>query len=87
LSNSISVALGGTDNTEAGLWATVNNAAASAEDRLTAVGSLINSINTSISTDTAAAQKALTDGATAAQSAIESANTAMQAGYTSQLEA
>ena len=77
LSNSIQVALGGTDNT----------ASATAEDRLTAVGSLINSINSAISTDTAAAQKALTDGAAASQAAIESANAAMQAGYTSQIEA
>ena len=74
LSNSISVALGGADNTQAGLWATVNDASALASDRLTAVGSLLDVINASISTDTAAAQQALAAGAQDAQKAIDALN-------------
>jgi len=87
LSNSISVALGGPDNTDATLWATVNDTSASAEDRLGAVGKLINNINNSIRADTAEAQRLLTEGATTSQAAIEGANRAMQEGYTAQLDA
>ena len=58
ISNSLRVMMGGTDNTEANLWSTVNNTTASAEDRLTAVSSLMDLINTSISADTTAAQAA-----------------------------
>ena len=72
LSNSLSVMLGGADNTEAGLWATVNSATATAEQRLTAVGSLMNLINGSITADTAAAQRLLTEGANAANTAAAS---------------
>jgi len=85
LSNSLSVMLGGTDNTESGLWATVNSATATAEDKLTAISQLMGIINTSITTDTAAAQKALTDGATAAADAINKANAAQQEAANTQL--
>ena len=69
LSNSLSVMMGGADNTEAGLWATVNSATATAEQRLGAVASLMGIINGSITSDTAAAQRLLTEGANAANTA------------------
>lgn len=87
LSNSIGVMLGGTDNTEAGLWATVNNASATAEDKLSAISSLMGIINSSITADTQEAQRLLTEGARQAQTAIEEANAAQQAGANAQLEA
>lgn len=87
LSNSLSVLLGGTDNTEASLWATVNSASATAEDKLSAISSLMGIINNSITADTQAAQQLLTDGANAARTAIEQANAAQQSGAQAQLAA
>jgi hypothetical protein len=85
LSNSLSVMLGGADNTEAGLWATVNSATATAEEKLTAISSLMGVINSSITTDTAEAQKLLTQGAQAASDAIAKANAASQKAYDQQI--
>ena len=87
LSNSLGVLLGGTDNTEARLWATVNSATATAEDKLAAVSELMGIINDSIATDTQEAQRLLTEGAQAAQQAIEAANAAQREGAQAQLEA
>ena len=79
--------LGGTDNTEARLWATVNSATATAEDKLAAVSELMGIINTSIATDTQEAQRLLTEGAQSAQQAIEKANAAQREGAEAQIEA
>ena len=87
LSNSLSVLLGGNDNTEATLWATVNSASATAEEKLSAISQLMGIINNSITADTQEAQRQLTEGANAATNAIKEANAAQQAGAQAQLQA
>jgi hypothetical protein len=67
LSNSLSVMLGGPDNTESLLWATVNSASATAEEKLTAISSLMGIINNSITADTQAETARLQAQTTAAE--------------------
>lgn len=69
-SNSLRVALGGQDQTEAELWNKLNSGAGTAAENLTTINSLLGIINNSITTDTTNAQNELTSSANAANDAI-----------------
>jgi hypothetical protein len=84
LLNSIRVASGGADNTEAALWASLGTGAAAAQ--MAAVQQLLGIINGQITTDTQAAQQALITGAENARAAAEELARTQQEAAKTQLD-
>ena len=85
LMNSISVAGGGADNSQAALWASIGTGTLT--EQMATVRELLGLVTQSIAADTAAAQATMAEGARAAQQAIEEANAAQLKAAQDQLAA